>query len=100
MVRRRRKVIWTVEALSTKKSLYKYWNLRNKSTLFSKKLELLFKEKTNQIAHFPESSLEISANLRIVLVRDYYLIFEFDDKIIKVLDIWDTRQNPENFPVK
>jgi hypothetical protein len=60
----------------------------------------LFNEKFVQIAQFPEASIEISTNLRIVLVREYYLIFEFDDKIIKVLDIWDTRQNPENFPIK
>ncbi len=100
MVRRRRKVIWTVEALSTKKNLYKYWNIRNKSTLFTKKLELLFKDKLNQIAQYPEGSIEISNKVRMVLVRDYYLIFEFNEATIKVLDIWDTRQNPENFPVE
>ena len=100
MVRRRRKVIWTIDALLTKKSLYKYWNLRNKSTVFTKKLELLFKERLNQITQYPEGSIEISANLRMVLVRDYYLIFEFDDSTIRVLDIWDTRQNPEKFPIE
>ncbi len=100
MVRRRRKVIWTIEALLTKKSLFKYWNLRNKSTFYTKKLESLFKEKLNQIAQYPEASIEISNDLRMVLARDYYLIFEFDESTIKVLDIWDTRQNPTEFPIK
>jgi hypothetical protein len=100
MVRGRRKIIWTIEALLTKKKLFKYWNFRNKSTLYSEKLELIFKEKLKQVALFPEASIIISDNLRMVLIRDYYLVFNFDQHTIIVLDIWDTRQNPENFPLK
>jgi hypothetical protein len=100
MVRRRRKIIWTIEALFTKKNLFSYWNFRNKSTFYTKKLEKLFKEKLNQVAQFPEASIEISNGLRMVLARDYYLIFEISPDKINVLDIWDTRQNPINFPIK
>lgn len=100
MVRGRRKIIWTIEALLTKKELFKYWNFRNKSTLYSKKLELIFKEKLKQVAQYPEASIVISDNLRMVLIRDYYLVFNFNQQTIIVLDIWDTRQNPDNFPIK
>lgn len=100
MVRGRRKIIWTIEALLTKKELFKYWNFRNKSTLYSEKLELIFKEKLKQVAQYPEDSIVISDNLRIVLIRDYYLVFNFNQETIIVLDIWDTRQNPDNFSIK
>lgn len=100
MVRGRRKIIWTIEALLTKKELFKYWNFRNKSTLYSIKLELIFKEKLKQVAQYPEASIVISDNLRMVLIRDYYLVFNFNQQTIIVLDIWDTRQNPDNFPIK
>ena len=100
MVRGRRKIIWTIEALLTKKELFKYWNFRNKSTLYSEKLELIFKEKLKQVAQYPEASIVISDNLRMVLIRDYYLVFNFNQQTIIVLDIWDTRQNPDNFPIK
>jgi len=100
MVGGRRKIIWTIEALLTKKELFKYWNFRNKSTLYSEKLELIFKEKLKQVAQYPEASIVISDNLRMVLIRDYYLVFNFNQQTIIVLDIWDTRQNPDNFPIK
>lgn len=100
MVSRTRKIIITSEAKQSRRSIFNYWIKRNKSILYSRKLNSLFNEKFLQIAQFPEASIEISKNERMVLVRDYYLIFEFDDTMIKILDIWDTRQNPENFPVK
>ena len=34
------------------------------------------------------------------LMNDYYLIYESSNSNIKVLDIWDNRQNPQNFPIE
>jgi len=100
MVPRARKIIWSVEALVTKKSLFEYWNHRNKSTLYSKKLNLLFNDKLLQIANYPEASIAVDyENIRMVLASNYYLIFEVSPEFIKVLDIWDTRKNPIYFPI-
>lgn len=101
MVPRARKIIWSVEALITKKSLFEYWNHRNKSTLYSKKLNLLFNDKLMQVAKHPEASITVDyENVRMILASNYYLIFEVSSQFIKVLDIWDTRKNPINFPIK
>ena len=101
MVQRARKVIWSVNAQAAKKSIFFYWNNRNKSTIYSEKLELIFKETLQRITVFSDGSLATNKiNIRYVLIRDYYLIFEITEKAITVLDIWDTRQNPENFPIK
>ncbi len=101
MVQGRRKIIWTIIARTTRNSIFSYWNKRNKSNLYSKKLFVLFNETLERIAQFPQTSLATnSSNIRYVLVRDYYLIFEISELTINVLDIWDTRQNPQNFPIK
>lgn len=101
MVFRTRKVVWTINALITKKSIFFYWNNRNKSTIFSKKLNFLFNETLVRMSVSPEASMATNnENIRFVLIRDYYLIFEITDININVLDIWDTRQNPENFPIQ
>lgn len=77
MVPRTRKIIWSVEALVTKKSLFEYWNHRNKSTLYSKKLNLLFNNKLVQIAQYPDASIAVDyENVRMILASNYYLIFE------------------------
>ncbi|MFI0491466.1 type II toxin-antitoxin system RelE/ParE family toxin [Flavobacterium sp.] len=99
--RRRRKIGWTVNALLTKKNIFYYWNNRNKSTVYSQKLNQLFTATLHITENSPESSIATKKeNIRAILVRDYYLIFEITELTIKVLDIWDTRQNPQNYPIK
>lgn len=99
--RRRKKIEWTVNALLTKKSIFYYWNNRNKSIVYSTKLNKLFTSTLHSIENSPEASIgSKTENIRAVLVRDYYLIFEISEFAIIVLDIWDTRQNPINFPIK
>ena len=101
MVPRARKIIWSIDALLTRKSLFEYWNHRNKSTRYSKKLNLLFNDKLLQIAQYPEASIAVDyENVRMVLGSNYYLVYEVSSQYIKVFDIWDTRKNPINFPLK
>lgn len=98
--RRKRKINWSLNALTKKKSIFNFWNNRNKSILYSTKLELLFLETLERIAIEPDASIATnSENIRAVLVRDYYLIFEINKYTINVLDVWDTRQNPQNSPI-
>jgi len=99
--RRRRKIKWTVNAIQTKKSIFYYWNNRNKSTVYSQKLNQLFTTTLKRVENNPEASIATKTeNVRAILVRDYYLIFEITEFKIIVLDIWDTRQNPQDFPIK
>ncbi len=99
--RRRRKIEWTVNAVLTKKSVFYYWNNRNKSIVYSQKLNQLFTTTLLMVESSPEASIAIKKeNIRAILVKDYYLIFEITELNIKVLDIWDTRQNSQNFPIK
>lgn len=99
--RRRRKIEWTINAKLTKRSIFYYWNNRNKSTLYSQKLNHLFTETLHSTENYPEASIALEKeNIRAIFVRDYYLIFEITELNIKVLDIWDTRQNPQDFPIK
>ncbi len=100
MVRRTREVKWTEKAVRTRKSIFKYWNNRNKSKIYSSKLSHLFNEGLKIVAEFSESSDESSKkDVRLKLVRDYYLVYQITIDSIIVLDIWDTRQNPLNHPI-
>jgi plasmid stabilization system protein ParE len=101
MVRRARKIVWTTFARQSRTAIFLYWNNRNKSTTYSKKLNFLFQESLKQLQLFPESSIEsTNKNIRLQIASHFYLIYFVSDKQITVLDIWDTRQNPSNFPVK
>lgn len=101
MVRRARKIVWTRFALESRTSIFFYWNKRNKSNIYSKKLNSQFQDSIKQLLFFPESSLKSNnENIRLKIASHFEIIYSFTDTHIFIMDIWDTRQNPENFPIK
>lgn len=101
MVRRTRKIVWTTFARESRTSIFSYWNERNKSTVYSKKLNLQFQESIKQVVIFPESSIKSNnENIRLKIASHFEIIYSFDETHIFIMDIWDTRQNPINFPIK
>ncbi|MDR6967616.1 toxin YoeB [Flavobacterium arsenatis] len=101
MVRGTRKIVWTSFARKSRTSIFLYWNKRNKSNIYSKKLNVLFQESLNQLTFFPESSIKSeNLNVRLKIVSHFEIVYSITETHIFVLDIWDTRQNPDNFPIK
>ena len=91
-----KQIIWTLEAKSNKKEILLYWNNRNKSKAYSKKLNLLFKEAIRLISDFPEIGRPTNIeNVRIKVVKDYLIIYETTPVCIYVLTIFDGRRDPE-----
>lgn len=101
MVQRTRKIVWTSFARESRAAIFLYWNNRNKSNDYSKKLNVLFQESLKQLIFFPESSIKSNnQNIRLKIASHFEIVYSISDSHIFVLDIWDTRQNPENFPIK
>jgi len=101
MVQSTRRIVWAAFAKESKYTIFLYWNQRNKSTSYSRKLNVLFQEALKQVVKFPESSLESdNFNIRLKIASHFEIIYKITPTEIIVLDIWDTRQNPDNFPIK
>jgi len=92
-----RRIIWSRRAQNDRIEIFKYWNERNKSNLYSKKLYGLFIEAVKLIAEYPEIGTPTdNKNARIKIVKDYLIIYEMEEKEqLLILTIWDSRQNPE-----
>lgn len=91
-----RRVIWVLQAQKDRKEILAYWKDRNKSVAYSKKLDKLFREALQLIAKYPFIGKPTNKkNIRIKIVRNYFLIYEITAKEIVVLRIWDSRQNPK-----
>lgn len=100
MVRRARKIVWTSSAIESRKSIFLFWTKRNKSDSYSKKLNILFQESLQQVVMFPDSSIKSNnSNTRLKVASHFEIIYSFSKTKIFVLDIWDTRQNPQNSPI-
>lgn len=71
-----KQIIWSRKAQTYRKEIFNYWNKKNKSNRYSKKLNELFKEAVRLIAEYPEIGKSTDdKNARIKIFRDYELVF-------------------------
>lgn len=90
-----RKIIWSKLAQQDRYSIFRYWNKRNKSNKYSKKLNELFIAASEFVASNPTTGLPTDrASIRIKFVSHFALIYETTESELFVLSIFDTRQNP------
>ena len=92
-----RKIIWSRKAHSDRLKIFEYWNKRNGSNIYSRKLYYLFKSATDLIKQYPNIGLKTDVTeVRSKLVRDYQILYrEIDSGSILILTIWDTRMDPK-----
>ncbi len=75
------RIIWSYRAQSDRKAIFNYWNKRNKSNSYSKKLNRLFKVAVKLIAEYPEIGKPTDVkDVRIKVVKDYLIFYEIDKK--------------------
>jgi toxin YoeB len=91
----KRTINWTKQALIDRIEILEYWIIRNKNKRYSKKLDLLFISAVELISKQPEVGRKIAkSNTRVKVVKDYFIIYVFNELEVDILIIWDTRQNP------
>ena len=92
-----RRVIWTTRALKDRYQILSYWINNNKSNNYSKKLDDLFIETLSFLCEYPFLGKRTKRlNVRLKIVKNYFLIYQIEKNEIIVLRVWDSRQNPQN----
>lgn len=90
-----RKLKWTSIALKQRNSIFDYWNIRNKSNLYSKKLNHNIKERTTLLKTYPELGIDtIFPKTRVLYFSYYSILYQFSENQILVTGFWDNRQEP------
>ena len=96
-----RRLIWSVEARNSRKTIFDYLNNRNKSKVYSRKLNLLFNTNLKIVIQLPEfGKPTFREDSKFIVVSHFEIIYKINPNEIVVLDIWDTRQNPQEFRIK
>lgn len=94
-----KRIIYSHKALADRKQILEYWQKRNGSKDYSRKLFRLFQSAAILISHHPEIGLRTEfVNVRGKVVRDYQIFYEEKENEILILAIWDSRQNPVTNP--
>ena len=93
----RREIIWSLRAKNDRLKILEFWIEHNKSSSYSRKLNILFKDAAKFIAEFPTvGKLTSDKKARIKIVRDYLIVYEIQQSSVTILTIFDSRRNPKN----
>lgn len=88
------KLFWSITAKRQRDYIFEYWNQRNKSNMYSKKLNLAIKERTKILKKQPYIGKEIQfKTLRLISLKHYSIIYKLKDSAIIIVAFWDNRQD-------
>ena len=98
---RRRKLNWQFEAQQDRKEIFQYQNKKNKSKEYSKRLNQLFRTKTEALKDFPYNGHTTNLeNVRVLVIEKYLIVYEIFEQEVLISRIWDGRRNPEILKLK
>ncbi|MCX6226078.1 MAG: type II toxin-antitoxin system RelE/ParE family toxin [Bacteroidia bacterium] len=91
-----RRIVWSRRAHVDRLEIIQYWNTRNKSYGYSRRLNGLIVENLRLISKYPMIGRPSDyKNVRLKPVRNYLIIYRFSNERIEVLAVWDCNRNPE-----
>ncbi len=89
-------IFWTNTAKIQRDQVFKYWNNRNKSTEYSKKLNLAIRERTDLIKIYPEMGKPTNFKAtRAIIMGHYSLLYQIQKTNIIITAFWDNREDPK-----
>jgi toxin YoeB len=92
-----KQVIWTKRAFEDRRMILEYWIARNKSNRYSLHLNQVFENTADLISKYPKIGKKTEFHdIRLKIVRNYFLTYRETKTKIEILTIWDYRQDPEN----
>jgi len=90
------KVFWTKTAIKQRNYVFKYWNERNKSAEYSKRLNIKIMERTSLLKSQPKLGVRSDfKSVRIVSLGHYSILYKIEEQKIIIVGFWDNRQDPD-----
>lgn len=91
-----RRIVLSELARSDRRRILEYWNKRNQSKAYSRKLNEQFSQALKLISLYPQIGKQTDdQNLRVKIVSHYLIFYEMKKDTIYVLTIWDSRRDPK-----
>jgi plasmid stabilization system protein ParE len=97
----KRKIVWSNRAKIRLYAILDFYIVRNKSKVYSIKLQKLISKEVNILLKQPDLGLKTSEDsIRGLIIENYIVYYEITDDKIIIHTIWDSRQNPDNKIIK
>ena len=92
-----RNVVWTHTARDQRRSILKYWTLKNGSSVYAEKLIGLITERTKVISLHPEAfKLSDFNDVRVSSLGHFSIYYKYNHNAIIIMAFWDNRQDPKD----
>jgi toxin YoeB len=90
------KVFWTETAIEQRNHIFEYWNNRNQSTEYSKKVRLKIKDRIETLKNYPKSGKKTNfGDVRVSALGHFSILYKSDESKITIVAFWDNRQDPK-----
>ncbi len=90
------RIIWTNTAVNQRRKILSYWNKRNKSKTYSRKLVSEISERIQFLINNPEIYVKTSyQDIRTSTLGHYNIFYKTTPKELIVIAFWDNRRNPK-----
>jgi plasmid stabilization system protein ParE len=97
----KRKIVWSNRAKIRLYAILDFYIKRNKSKVYSIKLQKLISKEVNLLLKQPDLGLKTSEETtRGLIIQDYIVYYEITEDKIIIHTIWDCRQNPDDKIIK
>jgi plasmid stabilization system protein ParE len=97
----KRKIVWSNRAKIRLYAILDFYIVRNKSKVYSIKLQKLISKEVNLLLKQPDLGLKTSEDTtRGLIIENYIVYYEITDDTIIIHTIWDCRQNPDDKIIK
>jgi len=89
-------IFWTQTAINQRNYIFDYWNKRNKSNSYSKKLNLEIRERIELLKSQPDIGKKTNfGQTRAIIMGHYSILYKIDKPKIIITGFWDNRQDPK-----
>lgn len=91
-------IFWTKTAVNQRNHIFEYWNNRNKSTSYTKKLNTSIKERTKLLKINPDLGKKSEFNqTRILSLGHYSILYRKIDYRIIITGFWETGKTQKSY---
>ena len=88
------KIFWTEMAIKQRNYVFEYWNEKNKSTEYSKKLNVKIIERISLLKSQPKLGKRTDfKDVRVVSMGHYSILYKFNTQNVIITGFWDNRQD-------
>jgi len=97
----KRKIEWSSRAKSDLSNILEFFYIRNRSKTYSKKLNSKLRKAIRLLIKHPLIGIQSDVeNIRALVEGDYAIFYQVTEETIRIITIWDCRQNPDNLTIQ